>query len=53
MVLGGNQGNSVNVAPFDPKRVLGYRWPANTAFPASTTLPLLASNGAPPSNHEA
>ena len=53
MVLGGNQGNSVNVAPFDPARVLGYRWPANTAFPASTTLPLLASNGAPPSIHEA
>ncbi len=53
MVLGGNQANSVNVAPFDPARVLGYRWPANTAFPASTTLPLLASNGAPPSIHEA
>jgi uncharacterized protein (TIGR02594 family) len=53
MVLGGNQGNSVNVAPFDPARVLGDRWPSNTAPPASTTLPLLASNGAPPSIHEA
>lgn len=25
--LGGNQGDAVTVASFDPKRVLGYRWP--------------------------
>jgi uncharacterized protein (TIGR02594 family) len=30
MTLGGNQRDSVNITPFDPKRVLGYRWPVNT-----------------------
>lgn len=27
LVLGGNQGNSVSVAPFEMSRALGYRWP--------------------------
>lgn len=27
LVLGGNQGNAVKVAPFDSNRVIGYRWP--------------------------
>lgn len=27
MVLGGNQGNKVSIAAFDPARVVGYRWP--------------------------
>lgn len=27
LVLGGNQGNRVSVAPFDQSRVIGYRWP--------------------------
>lgn len=27
LVLGGNQGNRVSIAPFDRSRVLGYRWP--------------------------
>ena len=27
MTLGGNQGNRVSIAPFDPLRVVGYRWP--------------------------
>lgn len=27
LVLGGNQGNSVSIAPFDHARVVGYRWP--------------------------
>ena len=27
MILGGNQGNQVSVAPFDHTRVAGYRWP--------------------------
>lgn len=26
-VLGGNQGNSVSIAPYPKDRVLGYRWP--------------------------
>lgn len=29
MTLSGNQSDAVTVAPFDAKRVLGYRWPAN------------------------
>ena len=33
MVLGGNQGNAVTIASFDPSRVLGYRWPR--AYPLS------------------
>jgi uncharacterized protein (TIGR02594 family) len=53
MVLGGNQANAVTIAPFDPARVLGYRWPPNTAVPAVSALPLLASNGAPVSDNEA
>jgi uncharacterized protein (TIGR02594 family) len=43
MVLGGNQGNKVSVLPFDPRRVLGYRWPSRE-FPPSMSLPYLASN---------
>lgn len=27
LVLGGNQGDSVSIAPFDMARVAGYRWP--------------------------
>lgn len=27
MTLGGNQGDRVSIAAFDPARVLGYRWP--------------------------
>jgi uncharacterized protein (TIGR02594 family) len=27
MVLGGNQGDGVNIRPFATARVLGYRWP--------------------------
>lgn len=46
MVLGGNQGDMVKIAPFDQDRVLGYRWPAYEAIDDSATdLPVLASNG--------
>lgn len=27
LVLGGNQGNRVSIAPFDRSRVVGFRWP--------------------------
>jgi uncharacterized protein (TIGR02594 family) len=27
MVLGGNQGNEVKVAPYPKSRIMGYRWP--------------------------
>lgn len=28
LILGGNQGNKVSIARFDPSRVLAWRWPA-------------------------
>ena len=52
MILGGNQGNAVTIAPFDMERVAGYRWPA----PGPTVrqpLPLIASSGAASSRNEA
>jgi hypothetical protein len=35
MVLGGNQGDEVNIKPFDTARVTGYRWPAGFALNGS------------------
>ena len=32
MVLGANQGDAVTVAPFERKRVAGYRWPAGISM---------------------
>ena len=51
MVLGGNQGNAVSVAPFDKNRALGYRYPAEKLL--ASALPVLASNGAKSSRNEA
>ena len=50
MVLGGNQGDEVNIKPFSPSRVLAYRWPG--IWPASErfTLPVLNSDGRPSQN---
>lgn len=46
MVLGGNQGDAVNIRPFAMSRVAGYRWPSGVARPSATPqLPILASNG--------
>jgi uncharacterized protein (TIGR02594 family) len=45
MTLGGNQGNSVNVAPFDPARVLGYRWPIHAALVGPAYAPRVESGG--------
>lgn len=45
MVLGGNQGDAVNIRPFAVSRVSGYRWPTGVATPKSTKMPLMASNG--------
>jgi uncharacterized protein (TIGR02594 family) len=42
MVLGGNQGNRVSIAPFDASRVLAYRWPAGHAT-VFTALPRYSS----------
>lgn len=53
MILGGNQGNRVSVAPFAPERLLGYRWPAGeplrelyTALPAIDSSAALSINEA-------
>lgn len=45
MVLGGNQGNAVSIAPFSPTRVLGYRWPGIKPYDQRYILPLLESDG--------
>lgn len=52
MVLGGNQGNKVSIAPFDTSRVIAYRWPGVFPVVPFPTLPLLASL-TPSSNNEA
>lgn len=53
MILGGNQGNRVSIAPFDASRVVAYRWPATTPLPPVFSSPVLASNGTPSSRNEA
>lgn len=39
-ILGGNQGDAVNIKSFDPARVLGYRWPTGEPFPSSRPVPV-------------
>lgn len=43
LVLGGNQGDAVSVAPFSRERVLGYRWPEGEPLPAVEPLPVYAN----------
>lgn len=45
MVLGGNQGNAVNIKAFGRNRVLGYRWPGIAPYPERYDLPVLNSDG--------
>lgn len=42
-VLGGNQRDAVNILPFDPSRVLAYRWPPGKAF-QGVSLPMMVSD---------
>ena len=51
LVLGGNQGDQVSIAAFDPARAIGYRWPADVPLQAAGPLPVMAS--APLSRSEA
>jgi len=44
IILGGNQGNQVSIAPFDTTRVLGYRMPYG--FSTGTLLPILSNESA-------
>lgn len=41
MVLGGNQGDAVNVRAFDRARVTGYRWPLGRPLPEQFALPVV------------
>jgi uncharacterized protein (TIGR02594 family) len=45
MVLGGNQGDAVNIKPFSLDRVLAYRWPPGAVCPIAGLLPVLSSDG--------
>jgi len=49
MVLGGNQGDKVSIAPFDKSRVLGYRW-ANLIPQSNIPLPIIDTNEKSSSN---
>lgn len=42
LVLGGNQGDAVNVKSFARSRVTAYRWPAAVPLPANDNLPTMA-----------
>lgn len=44
MVLGGNQGDAVNIKPFTTSRVTGYRWPSGFD-PSGAPLATVASDG--------
>ncbi len=47
MVLGGNQGDAVNIKPFSKSRVLAYRWCGTQNLPnvSRFALPVLTSDG--------
>lgn len=45
MILGGNQGDAVNIKPFSKDRVLGYRWASTYPLPERFNLPILTSDG--------
>lgn len=52
MVLGGNQGNRVSIAPFESSRVIGYFWPAGVPLPLERRMPVMTATG-PISTNEA
>lgn len=43
MVLGGNQGNRVSIAPFNPARALGYRMPPGAPL-GRIPMPIIAAD---------
>jgi len=45
MVLGGNQGDAINIKPFGRDRVLGYRWPGIYPYEERFNLPIINSDG--------
>lgn len=54
LVLGGNQGNKVSIAPFDlsVRKVAGYRWPSGVPM-QSTVLAVMDAGDAQLSTNEA
>lgn len=44
MILGGNQGDEVNIRPFESSRLTGIRWPLGVDVPKSTALPIYDGN---------
>ena len=52
MVLGGNQGNKVSIAPFARDRVIGYYWPSASDVPALAHLAILDAAGQQRSTNE-
>lgn len=49
LILGGNQGNQVSIAPFDESRVVGYRWPRAVPI-VNSTLSIIGSQQRSSSN---
>ena len=52
LVLGGNQGDKVCIAPFDRTRLIGYYWPPCVSLPTPQGLVVMAATG-PTSTNEA
>lgn len=53
MCVGGNQSDAVNIKPFDPARVVAWRWPMGVALPIKVgmgALPVVRSDGKLSSN---
>lgn len=50
IVLGGNQGNAVNIKPFNKARVVGYFWPKAYPLPDGSGLRRIISNAASSTN---
>ena len=53
MVLGGNQGNRVSIAPFDRARAVAYVWPSGVPLPEHTALAVIDATGLQLSTNEA
>jgi uncharacterized protein (TIGR02594 family) len=51
MVLGGNQGDAVNIKPFPTDRVTSYRWPAGVPIPGQS-LQTVTSDGQVSTNEQ-
>lgn len=49
MILGGNQGDKVSIAPFDRSRVVAYRWPQAVPI-ISYSLPMISTAQASSTN---